>query len=203
MKNLIKLQHCIHPLLSILNCRPWIQTRDTLTWMLGMALLLVCQDVAAQIELVKNGKARATIVLENPTERDFTAAHILQLFVHRISEAQLPIVTDRKVKKGEIQIGGTAPAGVTEDGYSLSTSGGILRISGKDNGVVYGVVSLLEDYLGIDYWGKNEYSLTPSRNVSLPLIEKIDNPAFCYRQTQCYAKEDSIYKWWYSLEEPP
>lgn len=202
MKNLFKLQHCIHPLLSILNCRPWIQTRDTLTWMLGMALLLVCQDVAAQIDLVKNGKARATIVLENPTERDFTAAHILQLFVHRISEAQLPIVTDRKVKKGEIQIGGTAPAGVTEDGYSLSTSGGILRISGKDNGVVYGVVSLLEDYLGIDYWGKNEYSLTPSRNVSLPLIEKIDNPAFCYRQTQCYAKEDSIYKWWYRLEEP-
>lgn len=58
MKNLFKLQHCIHPLLSILNCRSWIQTRDTLTWMLGMALLLVCQDVAAQIELVKNGKAR-------------------------------------------------------------------------------------------------------------------------------------------------
>ncbi len=74
-----------------------------------MALLLVCQDVAAQIELVKNGKARATIVLENPTERDFTAAHILQLFIHRISEAQLPIVTDRKVKKGEIQIGGDCP----------------------------------------------------------------------------------------------
>ena len=95
------------------------------------------------------------------------------------------------------------PAEVTEDGFSISTQDGILKISGKENGVVYGVVTLLEQYLGIDYWGENEYSLTPSKTVNLPLINKVENPGFRYRQTQCYAiHTDSIYKWWNRLEEP-
>ncbi len=35
------------------------------------------------------------------------------------------------------------------------------------------------------------------------MINKIDNPAFRYRQTQCYAiRTDSVYKWWNRLEEP-
>ena len=96
-----------------------------------------------------------------------------------------------------------SPPGVTEDGFSLSTKDGILRISGTGNGTVYGVVTLLEQYLGVDYWGENEYSFRPSRTIKLPLIDKIDNPAFRYRQTQCYAiRTDSIYKWWNRLEEP-
>ena len=81
-----------------------------------------------------------------------------------------------------------------EDGYALSTAGGILKISGEANGVVYGAVSLLEDYLEVDYWGENEYSLKQSPDISLPMIEKVDNPAFRYRQSQCYAmRSDSIY----------
>ncbi|MCZ4348189.1 hypothetical protein O4H55_19395, partial [Devosia neptuniae] len=80
---------------------------------------------------------------------------------------------------------------------------GILKISGgNDNGVVYGVVTLLEQYLGVDYWGENEYSFTPRKTITLPLIDKIDNPAFRYRQSQCYATRDSLYKWWHRLEEP-
>ena len=86
---------------------------------------------------------------------------------------------------------------MTEDGFSLSTKDGILRISGSGNGTVYGVVTLLEQYLGGDYWGENEYSFNPAKTIELPLIDKIDNPAFRYRQTQCYAiRTDSIYKWW-------
>ena len=35
------------------------------------------------------------------------------------------------------------------------------------------------------------------------MINKVENPAFRYRQTQCYAiRTDSIYKWWNRLEEP-
>lgn len=62
---------------------------------------------------------------------------------------------------------------------------------------------MLEQYLGVDYWGENEYSFTPQKTVTLPLINKVENPAFRYRQTQCYAiRTDSIYKWWNRLEEP-
>lgn len=39
--------------------------------------------------------------------------------------------------------------------------------------------------------------------MNLPLINKVENPGFRYRQTQCYAiHTDSIYKWWNRLEEP-
>lgn len=162
-----------------------------------------CLNVSAQVQLVKNGKSKAAIVLEEDTRVNRTAANILQLFIQRISDSQLPVVSGKEARKGDILIGGQAPAGVTEDGYSLSTAGGILKISGNANGVVYGAVSLLEDYLGVDYWGENEYSLKQTDNISLPLIEKIDNPAFRYRQTQCYAmRSDTIYKWWNRLEEP-
>ena len=162
-----------------------------------------CLNVSAQVQLVKNGKSKAAIVLEDDTRVNRTAANILQLFIQRISDSQLPVVSGKEARKGDILIGGQAPAGVTEDGYSLSTAGGILKISGNANGVVYGAVSLLEDYLGVDYWGENEYSLKQTDNISLPLIEKIDNPAFRYRQTQCYAmRSDTIYKWWNRLEEP-
>lgn len=118
-----------------------------------------CLNVSAQVQLVKNGKSKAAIVLEDDTRVNRTAANILQLFIQRISDSQLPVVSGKEARKGDILIGGQAPAGVTEDGYSLSTAGGILKISGNANGVVYGAVSLLEDYLGVDYWGENEYSL--------------------------------------------
>lgn len=170
---------------------------------LGALLASACLHAEAQIDLVKGGKTKSVIVLQQDSRENRTAANILRLFVGRISGADIPIVTDKVVKKGDILIGAEAPDGVKEDGYALSTSGGILKISGEANGVVYGAVSLLEDYLGVDYWGENEYSLKKSDNISLPLIEKVDNPAFRYRQTQCYAtKNDSIYKWWNRLEEP-
>ena len=115
----------------------------------------------------------------------------------------LPIVINQTPQKGDILIGGETAQEVTEDGFSISTKDGILRVSGKDNGVVYGIVSLLEQYLGVDYWGENEYSFTPQKTIILPLINKTDNPAFRYRQTQCYAiRTDSVYKWWNRLEEP-
>jgi len=52
----------------------------------------------------------------------------------------------QNAKKGDIIISSKTPAGVTEDGFSLSTKDGILRISGSGNGTVYGVVTLLEQY---------------------------------------------------------
>lgn len=170
---------------------------------LGALLASACLQAEAQVDLVKDGKTKSVIVLQQESKQNRTAANILRLFIERISGAKLSVVTNKTVKKGDVLIGAKVPAGVKEDGYALSTSGGILKISGEANGVVYGAVSLLEDYLGVDYWGENEYSLTKSENISLPLIEKVDNPAFRYRQTQCYAmKNDSIYKWWNRLEEP-
>lgn len=157
----------------------------------------------AQVVLVDNGKTKSRIILSENDQINQISANLFQLFLQRISGCTFPIVKGQNAKKGDIIISSKTPAGVTEDGFSLSTKDGILRISGSGNGTVYGVVTLLEQYLGVDYWGENEYSFNPAKTIELPLIDKIDNPAFRYRQTQCYAiRTDSIYKWWNRLEEP-
>ena len=159
--------------------------------------------IRSQVKLVDQGKTRSRIVLADPNPLNRTAANILNLFVGKISACQLPIVQGTKPNKGDVVLGGTPISEVTEDGFNISTKDGILRISGRDKGIVYGIVTLLEQYLGVDYWGENEYSFTRSKTISFPSFSKIDNPAFRHRQTQCYALQtDSIYKWWNRLEEP-
>ena len=160
-------------------------------------------SVSAQISLVNKGTLRSSIVVVENEPVNQTAAHLFQMFIERISGCRIPIVIGGNTKDGNIIIGGEAPTEVLEDGFSISSKGGVLTIKGRGKGTVYGVVTLLEQYLGVDYWGENEYSFTPQKTVTLPLINKIENPGFRYRQTQCYATHtDSIYKWWNRLEEP-
>lgn len=176
--------------------------------------LLLYAPLSAQVALVKEGKTASRIVLseDNATER--TAANLLQLFIKKISGCQLPIVAHQAPRKGDVVMGNRQADGnkalesvlpsLTSDGFYLSTQDGLLRIlSGQGKGAVYGVVTLLEQYLGVDYWGENEYSLTPRKTIQLPSIRQIDNPAFRYRQSQCYAiRTDSIYKLWNRFDEP-
>ena len=169
-------------------------------WFMGISMAF---PSLSQTMLVTNGNTSSRIILKENNQISWTAANLLQTFIQKVTSCKLPVVISQTPRKGDILIGGQSPAEVTEDGFSISTQDGILKISGKENGVVYGVVTLLEQYLGIDYWGENEYSLTPSKTVNLPFINKVENPGFRYRQTQCYAiHTDSIYKWWNRLEEP-
>ena len=60
-------------------------------------------------------------------------------FIQKVTSCKLPVVISQTPRKGDILIGGQSSAEVTKDGFSISTQDGILKISGKENGVVYGV----------------------------------------------------------------
>lgn len=179
-----------------------------------LAGLLSAMPLSAQVTPVRRAKAQADILVTTSDPADLRAAHLLQDFLHRISGATLDVLRPeqilRKPSKGDILIGnGLSNAAlvtdkITEDGFRLSTEDGFLRIiSGGDKGSIYGVVTLLERYLGVRYWGENEYSLTPSDEISFPKMDFVENPAFRYRQSQFYGmKNDPIYKMWMRLEEP-
>lgn len=175
-------------------------------FIISIVLLLgvcTCIPTKAQVSLMDNGKTKSRIILADKSQNCRTSANLLQIFLQKISGCTLPIVENQPSRNGDILLGGEVSDDITEDGFKLSTQGGIMRISGRDKGVVYGVITFLEQYLGVDYWGENEYSFTPMKTIKLPLIDKINNPAFRYRQSQCYAiHTDSIYKWWNRLEEP-
>lgn len=165
--------------------------------------LLLPGEIQAQLTLVKNKKAAARIVLTEETEANRQAAALLQDFVQRISGATLPIVAGEKMKKGDIQIEAGPGEGAKEDGFLLTADEKGLRIvSGGGKGAVYGVVTLLEDYLGVSYYAKDTYTFTPSSTLALPAIRRVETPAFRYRQTWSYGNEDPVYKMWFRLEEP-
>lgn len=172
--------------------------------MWGLAALsafLWMADASAQLTLVKDGKAVSRIVLNEKSEINRQAADLLQDFVQRISGASLPIV-EGKAKAGDVVIGGkSAEAG--EDGFTICTEQNQLRItSGGDKGSIYGVVTLLEKYMGVSYYAYKAYTLTPSKTITLPEIHLSETPAFRYRQSFSYGCDDPIYKMWFRLEEP-
>lgn len=151
--------------------------------MWGLAALsafLWMADASAQLTLVKDGKAVSRIVLSEKNDINHQAADLLQDFVQRISGASLPIV-EGKAKAGDVVIGGkSTEAG--EDGFTICTEQNQLRItSGGDKGSIYGVVTLLEKYMGVSYYAYKAYTLTPSKTITLPEIHLSETPAFRYR----------------------
>ena len=170
----------------------------------ALSAFLSVSGAHAQMTFIKEGKAVSRIIVADKDTINRKAADLLQDFVQRISGARLPIVENAKAKKGDIVIGQGNTEGLTEDGFRLATQEGILRISsGGDKGAIYGVVTLLDDYLGVEYYTAHTYTLEKKPTIEIPELDRAENPSFRYRQTQSYAiQEDPIYKMWFRLEEP-
>ncbi|MBB4034505.1 hypothetical protein GGR21_000390 [Dysgonomonas hofstadii] len=173
-------------------------------------LLFASGILNAQLPVVEKGKPVGRIVLSTNDAVDIKAAGLLQDFIRRISNAKLPIVHDTNTRKSDIIIGNgdlnkdIITKDITEDGFRISVSKNNLHIvSGGGYGSVYAVVTLLERYLGVGYWGEYEYSFTPSGTIVIPFVDITENPAFRYRQSQNYAMAtDSVYKLWNRLKTP-
>lgn len=173
--------------------------------LLPLLLAGLCTEALGQTVLTRRGKPAARIVVAAENSTDRTAALLLQRFVREASGAELPIVQGVKIRKGDILLGASDTLGLSDDGFRLrSGSDGTLRISsGGGNGSVYGVVSLLERYLGMDYFAARVYTLDRRPDIVLPRLDTADNPAFRYRQSQAYGMaQDSVYRFFLRLEEP-
>lgn len=155
------------------------------------------------MSIVKNGKPVARIVVDHGDTVNVQAARLLQDFVMRISGATLPLA-DGAERKGDIVIGRGDTEGLTEDGFRLRCSGGSLYVSsGGDKGALYGVVTLLENYLGVAYYAAGALDVPQMSTITLPEMNHQENPAFRYRQSQNYSLgTDPLYKIWFRLEEP-
>lgn len=170
-------------------------------FLLGVVCAIVT-PLSAQVTLVEKQRPVARICVVGDTDADKQAAELLRDFVHRISRANLPIVNHEKPRKGDVVIGEThAEAG--EDGFLLKTENDRLYIrTGGDKGSIYGVVTLLEQYLGVSYLAKDVCNFAPMETIVLPALMRQETPAFRYRQTFSYGNEDPVYRMWFRLEEP-
>ena len=170
-----------------------------------MAVTLCVACGGAQTVIVKDGKPCGRIVVADTASAvAVEAAGLLRDIVERVSGATLPTVAGCTPQSGDVAIGYGDTAGLTEDGFRIAVHDGLATISsGGDKGLVYGVVELLEDYAGVECFASGVWTVPPSRDITLPEVDRAVNPAFRYRQSQCHGlKEDPAYRAWLRLEEP-
>ena len=165
-------------------------------------LLFVNVPIFARFQIVKDGKPKVEIICQDETAAvNKEATDLLNIFVERISGTKLPIHFGGKRNAKCIIIGEKMDM-ADEDGLGIICRGNKLSIlSGGGRGAIYGVVHLLEKYMGVNYYAYNAYTLTKSKDISLKDIVVYQTPAFRFRQTYSYGNDDLIYKNWFALED--
>lgn len=179
----------------------------------AVALLLALLPLtgSAQVSVVNRGKPAARIVLADTTAAAHRAAEVLNYFVNQLTGATLPVENaGGKRPKNAIIIGGKSTR-AGEDGFEADCTDGVLRIlSGGDKGTILGVCHLMERYWGINYLGKEawtvhhvqNYQLQKVQELSFPALSWTETPAFRYRQSQSYGEQDPLFMDWYGWERP-
>lgn len=179
-----------------------------------LVLSLLTLQLSGQVTLVKKGKPVGRIIINSTNPTNLEASKLLNRFINEVSGAELVVLDftpKLKLKKGDVFIGVETPQNselrdqLTEDGFLIQSDAHQLWINGEGkHGSEYGVVDLLEEFLGIRYLKSHTYTLTPNTDIEFPSnIVRLQNPSFRYRQTQAFsANEDLTYKLWHRLEEP-
>src|SRR5688572_70341 len=125
----------------------------------ALLFIIIQSAQAQQFTMVKRGNAKSKIIIPlKATVVDIQAAKVLQDYIERISGAHLPVEADSiPPQKNEILIGNVNRPALKEvpkekldkDGLFIKNIGSNLIITGgTDKGILYGVYTFLEKYLG-------------------------------------------------------
>lgn len=164
----------------------------------------VVPAIATPMYIVADGESEFSIVTaENADECIMTAADELQTYIEKISGAELPVITENQLADGEkaIVLGETElekeitevnRAAIGADGFLLYSDGYHLLVAGGDSrGTLYGVYTLLEDYLGVR-WFTPELEVVPeSKDIIIDgKLNKIVQPSFAIRRNDTGGTND-------------
>jgi hypothetical protein len=174
--------------------------------------LFLMQGAAAQeFDLVKTGTSKSVIIIpENANVIEIQAAKVFQDYIQRISGAIIPIKSDEtKPSKGEILIGNVSRLEIKdvpfkklgEDGFLIKNTGQKLIISGgTDKGVLYGVYTFLEKYMGCRKYSSKATYVPKQNTITLKAINDLETPAFAYREDYYPDAYDPEYMDWHKLD---
>ncbi|MBQ7957873.1 MAG: DUF4838 domain-containing protein [Clostridia bacterium] len=156
----------------------------------------VAPEIKTEMYLVKDGKSDFVIVTEeNPDECIVTATEELRTYIKKMSGAELEIKEETEVSKddkmiivGETEIGQSIKefksSEIKEDGFRLYSDGNHLIIFGEDSrGTLYGVYSILEDYLGVRWFTPKLEKVPESKNLVIDAdMDVLNEPSFAIRR---------------------
>jgi hypothetical protein len=171
------------------------------------------EGASAGFMLASRGTPAAAIAVPvGASPADRRAAEILRDAVRAMSGATLPIAEKERPGKGrEVAIGfagnrlpgavRTAATGLGDDGFLVTTAGGNLYVvSGGHKGAIYGVVHLLEKYLGCRVFSPTVRVFPTQATLTLPRVSDRDGPANRFRVVNGEFSRDADYRDWQRLD---
>lgn len=177
--------------------------RKSLLPLLLMISVIAFSQKQSSVHIVKDGKPMMSILISpNATPADRTAAEILKEYIHRMTGCALNITEKVNPPANFIAIWeadqlSKQKATLVNDGYILSTSNQNVFIeSGGGKGSVYGVVELLERYLGCRMYAPGVEVIPHAASLSIPPMYRVDNPANNFRVVHGSFENDSLYRDW-------
>ncbi len=162
-------------------------------------------SIVDEMVIVDDGKSDYCIVTkENPDECIQTATKELQTYIEKASGANLAVVTENNLPKGNkaILVGETAlekdivaidRSAIKADGFRFFSDGEYFVIAGADSrGTLYGVYTFLEEYLGIR-WFTPTLEVVPEKEdiVVDANTDRTVEPSFSVRRNDCAGTNDA------------
>jgi len=165
------------------------------TSILFLTVFIAITTTAAELPLVRDGKALCSIVIPAETSETVRfAAQELQLYLKKISDVEVPIKAVASVpegaaiviaKTGELNVEKSVGSGeLGEESFLVKASGDRIFISAKsDRGLLYGVYSFLEKELGVRWFapGPDGEVVPRSKDVVVSVADRLESPSFRYR----------------------
>ena len=162
---------------------------------LVLSCLFTSLASSQEIKLVQKTKSTSRIIVpSNASPAETRAATVMQNYLQQISGATVEIKTDAEPAIGsEILIGkvsrpeaqNISNADLGKDGFVIKTVPGKLIIQGgTDKGVLYGVNTVLEKYLGVRKYSSKVTYVPKQKSIALKDINDTQIPSFAFRRIE-------------------
>ena len=167
----------------------------------------------AELFLVKDGSSKYRIIISRKANKiEKKAASELKRYIREISETRLPVLKDkRKIRECEVILGKNDHLKkvlpymdletLEEDGFSIITRDKKLIIAGgKGKGLLYGVYTFLEKYLGCRMYSSSVVKIPEMGNIIIGQINDTQVPLIKFREDYYRDVYDPAFLDWHKLD---
>ena len=179
----------------------------------AVLLLTDSCDTYGQLPLVKNGQSNYSIVIAaDAGPLVIKAASEMDKYIKAVSGADLPVKKDNAAASGnEILVGNSthlkqlginvSAASLGDEGFLIQTvNNHLVIIANKDKGVLYGVYTFLESYLGCRMYSSDVMKIPQKSTITLSKIKDREVPVVQYRDLYYSDAYDETYTNWQKLD---
>lgn len=172
-----------------------------LFWVI-LCLLAIHGSAGAGLTITSGRESHYRIVIpQHPSPQEERAAQLLQHYLNKISGCSLAIEQTNIPAGGNVILIRRSQTVENPDGFRIRTHGKRLLIEGGSHkGCIYGVVTLLERWLGCRKYSTDFEIIPRQENIELPDIHYEDAPVNTLRIVNGSFGLDADYKDWQRLD---